>query len=86
MKIGVFTIRLLPLLVSLLTVMNVCAAEYGTKPTREQIIAFLEDWRNNHPLTEAEKQDWKKREKIDLVKQFGTDFTGLDLSGIDFSG
>ena len=73
------------LILCVLTASNACTVEQNTKPTREQIIEFLEDYRNNHPLTEAEKRvGWDKREKVDLVKQFGTDFAGLDLSGLDF--
>ncbi|MCL2640042.1 MAG: pentapeptide repeat-containing protein [Phycisphaerales bacterium] len=54
------------------------------KPTREQIIEFLEDYRQNRPLTADEKKTKKGHEIVDLVKRFGTDFTSLDLSGIDF--
>ncbi len=61
------------------------AAEENEKPTRTDVIAFLEKCRENMPLTqEEEKIAWRNREKIDLVKQFGKDFTGLDLSGIEF--
>lgn len=71
-------------------VLGVCLAVEAScladeKPTRTQIIGFLEDYRERHPLSENEKtlavQD---REKVDLVKRFGTDFSGLNLSGIDF--
>ena len=67
------------------SIVSVSVAEPAAKPTREQIIEFLKKYKNNHPLSEEEKQvEREKREKIDLVKRFGTDFTGLDLSGIDF--
>ena len=65
-----------------LFVMAVFASAQDTKPTRELIIKFLGGWRYV-PITDKEKE-WKERTKVDLVKQFGTDFTGLDLSGIDF--
>ena len=68
-----------------LFVTAVFASAQDTKPTREQIIEFLEEWQNR-PLTEEEQTVGRdKREKVDLVKQFGTDFSGLDLSGINFS-
>jgi uncharacterized protein YjbI with pentapeptide repeats len=72
------------LIIALLTVANVSATEQVTKPTREQIIEFLEEEHRDRPLMEEEKGRWRGRERIDLVKRFGTNFTGLDLSGIDF--
>jgi len=83
MKTILLQYALFLLCISVIT--SVSAAEPAAKPTREQIIEFLEEYKNNHPLTEEEKQAGReKREKIDLVKRFGTDFTGLDLSGINF--
>jgi uncharacterized protein YjbI with pentapeptide repeats len=80
MKIALFHFALL--VICILSATNAFASEQDTKPTREQIIEFLEDYKKNHPITD-EKQKWDNREKINLVEQFGTDFTGLDLSGID---
>jgi uncharacterized protein YjbI with pentapeptide repeats len=45
----------------------------SAKPTREQIVA----------LGERCKQ---QKTRMDLVKELGTDFSGLDLSGVDFRG
>ncbi|MDR1268976.1 MAG: pentapeptide repeat-containing protein, partial [Planctomycetaceae bacterium] len=61
------------------------AAEHDTKPTRQQVIEVLEDCRNNYPPTEEEKSvAWYKRIKFNLIGRLGTDFSGLDLSEIDF--
>jgi len=74
----------LSVILCVLTATNTFTSEQ-TKPTREQIIEFLEDYRNNHPFTEDEKMiAGSEREKINLVEHLGTDFSGLDLSGIDF--
>ena len=43
------------------------------KPTREQIIAFSEECRN-------------QKKRMDLTKKFGSDFSYLKLTGIDFRG
>jgi uncharacterized protein YjbI with pentapeptide repeats len=45
----------------------------NAKPTREQIVALAE-------------QCQQQKTRMDLVKEFGTDFTELDLSGVDFRG
>ncbi|MCL2744902.1 MAG: pentapeptide repeat-containing protein [Planctomycetaceae bacterium] len=68
-----------------LTITYTLASEPDTKPTREQIIKFLDVYRKIPPLTWEEIRDGKdKRETINLIERFGTDFSGLDLSGIDF--
>lgn len=55
-----------------------------TKPSREHIVAFLDEYRNA-PLSEEEKKvGWNERKKVDLVEKFGSDFSNLDLSSIDF--
>lgn len=56
-----------------------------SKPTREAVIALLEKYHQNPP-PEPEKPWYPRpgREVIDLAKAFGTDFTGLDLSGVNF--
>ncbi len=43
------------------------------KPTREQIVAFAEECK-------------EQQKRMDLVAKFGSDFSGLDLSGVDFRG
>src|SRR5262245_29902889 len=43
------------------------------KPTREQIVALADQCK-------------QYKIQMDLVKEFGTDFSGLDLSGVDFRG
>ena len=45
----------------------------SAKPTREQIIALGEQCK-------------QQKTRMDLVKEFGTDFSGLDLSRVDFRG
>ncbi len=78
-------IRLLILCSLLATGHLSLAAEENEQPTREKVIAFLEECLEKMPLTKEEEGiAWRDREKIDLVKQFGKDFTGLDLSGIAF--
>jgi uncharacterized protein YjbI with pentapeptide repeats len=49
------------------------ASPCAAKPTREQITAFAERCKN-------------EKKRMDLVAEFGTDFSGLDLSGVDFRG
>jgi uncharacterized protein YjbI with pentapeptide repeats len=74
------------LIIALLTATNVVASEPGakTKPTREQVFAFLEA-EAQRPLTEEEKRGgWEKFEKVNLAERFGTDFSGLDLSEMYF--
>lgn len=57
----------------------------SVKPTREQVVRFLEEYQKNHPLTEEEKKVGRdRREKLNLTEVFGRDYSGLDLSGIDF--
>ena len=78
-------LKSISLIVCILAIPTLFASEPDTKPTREQIIEFLEIYRNIPPLTWEEIRDGKdKRETIDLVERFGTDFSGLDLSGIGF--
>jgi uncharacterized protein YjbI with pentapeptide repeats len=72
------------LLVGILAVTSVCAAELHAKPTREQVIEFLDEWRSRPFTEEEEKIKWDEREKVNLSERFGTDFSGLDLSKIDF--
>ena len=45
----------------------------AAKPTREQIVALAEQCKN-------------EKRRMDLVAEFGADFAGLDLSGVDFRG
>lgn len=63
------------LIIAIAALANVFAWELAAKPTREQIIECLE---------EANKVEWEAREKVNLVERFGSDFSGLDLSGIHF--
>jgi uncharacterized protein YjbI with pentapeptide repeats len=49
------------------------ASPCAAKPTREQLIAFAERGKN-------------EKKRMDLVAEFGGDFAGLDLSGVDFRG
>ena len=49
------------------------ASPCAVKPTREQIIAFAQRCKN-------------EKKRMDLVAEFGGDFAGLDLSGVDFRG
>jgi uncharacterized protein YjbI with pentapeptide repeats len=49
------------------------ASPCAAKPTREQIIAFAERCKS-------------EEKRMDLVAEFGGDFAGLDLSGVDFRG
>lgn len=49
------------------------ASPCAAKPTREQIIAFAERCKN-------------EKKRMDLVAEFGVDFSGLDLSGVEFRG
>jgi len=49
------------------------ATVYAEKPTRKEIVAFSDDCT-------------KQRVKMDVVGRFGTDFSGLDLSGVSFRG
>ena len=43
------------------------------KPTREEVVAYVD-------------QCTSARRKMDLIVQFGTDFSGLDLHGVNFRG
>lgn len=71
-------------LVSVFSLRIISAQETPKKPTREKIIEFLDEYRNK-PLSEEEKKvGWDKRELVDLVARFGTDFTELDLNSVDF--
>src|SRR5262245_8142464 len=45
----------------------------AAKPTRAQVIAFAERCKS-------------EKVRMDLVAEFGADFSGLDLSGVDFRG
>src|SRR5262245_56731660 len=49
------------------------ATPCAAKPTREQIVAFAERCKN-------------EQKRMDHVAEFGTDFSGLDLNGVDFRG
>lgn len=49
------------------------ATAHAEKPAREEILAYV---------NECSKQ----RVKMDVIGRFGTDFSGLDLSGVNFKG
>lgn len=57
----------------LLLVTVAIASPPPERPTREQIVAFSERCKS-------------EKVRMDLVAQFGHDFSGLDLSGVDFRG
>jgi uncharacterized protein YjbI with pentapeptide repeats len=46
-------------------------AAHGEKPTREEVVAYVD-------------QCTSARTKMDLIGRFGTDYSGLDLHGVDF--
>jgi hypothetical protein len=58
-------------LLGMLTTTLIAATAYGEKPTREEVVAYVGE------CTSA-------RKKLDLIERFGTDFSGLDLHGVDF--
>jgi uncharacterized protein YjbI with pentapeptide repeats len=49
------------------------ASTCAAKPTREQVVAFAERCKS-------------EKKRVDLVAEFGVDFSGLDLSRVDFRG
>lgn len=49
------------------------ATAYAEKPTRKEIVAYVNECT-------------RQRIKMDVVERFGTDFSGLDLSGVNFKG
>jgi uncharacterized protein YjbI with pentapeptide repeats len=60
-------------LLGMLATTLVAATAYGDKPTREEVVAYVDEF------TSA-------RRKMDLIERFGTDFSGLDLHGVSFRG
>jgi uncharacterized protein YjbI with pentapeptide repeats len=64
---------LLCILLGMLTITLGTPVAHGEKPTREEVVAYVGE------CTSA-------RRKMDLIERLGTDFAGLDLSGVCFRG
>jgi uncharacterized protein YjbI with pentapeptide repeats len=56
-----------------LAVLAMTASPCAAKPTREQVVAFAERCKKEEP-------------RMDLIAEFGVDFSGIDFSGVDFRG
>jgi len=74
------------LIIGILTIAATAASESGAKPTRETVIAFIESGMKEPLSEEEQKLALTQRKPVDIAAQFGTDFTGLDLSHIECGG